>query len=98
MAKTHLDKGTPTYIDFMFKVPVAKFNDLMRVSRSVKDATQSWSVCAADTMGEEESAGSGGEEIKEPKRKYAKRRSGRALFRQATVDEVIWFHWTTRRS
>ena len=83
MAKTrlHVDKGSPTYLDFMAKVPVANFNDLMRVSRSVKDATQSWSVGAADTMGEEESASSGGEEIKEPKRKYAKRGSGRALFR-----------------
>ena len=86
MAKTHVDKGSPTCLDFMSKYPVAKW-----VPRSVKDATQSWSVGDADTMGEDESVGSGGEELKEPKRKYAKRGSGRALFRQATVDEVIWF-------
>ena len=45
----------------------------------------------ADTMGEDESVGSGGEELTEPKRKCANWGSGRACFRQATVDEVIWF-------
>lgn len=100
LAKTrlHVDKGSATYVNYLTKVPVCSPGELALVSRDVKEATMAWSVAAAPKEGGHDvssESGSGEDHaVVEPetiRRKYAKRNSGRALLRQASKDEVIWF-------
>ena len=93
-----MDKGSATYVNYMTKVPVCSPGELALVSRDVKEATMSWSVSAAPKEGHPDGSSESGSgedqavvDADTIRRKYAKRNSGRALLRQASKEETIWF-------
>jgi len=100
LAKNRLfvDKGSPTYVDYMTRVPVALPHEMMTVPRDVKEATLAWGVSASveNFENEEQSDDDDADEqdAEDPSaqtRKYAKRNCNRALMRQVSNQDTIWF-------
>ncbi|CAE7650481.1 unnamed protein product [Symbiodinium sp. CCMP2592] len=92
-SRVYVDPGTDVYSDVLQRVPVSDKADLNTCS--AKDREELLKVCgvaAADNGDEEEADQEDGEDDGPVKRKYAKRFSGKALFRAPSCpDDVVMF-------
>ena len=103
-ARAHVDAGSPTYCDFMSKVPIATIEELTVVPVNVRTATQSILEVGEDKVqvfgagtadGDAEASGDdnndSNDEAAVRKHRYPKRNTGRALTRQPSKTDCIWF-------
>ena len=78
-----VDTASDVYVDFMQKVPITADADLLRAEAVIKE--EILGQIGVDGLSDE---ASGSEEVQdapsEPARRYPKRNSGRALFREAS--------------
>ena len=93
----YVDMGSPIWMDFLRDVPLAHpERDLVHVEAEVKEAAYGYlggSDSAPDLVVDDEEADSGHEGGDCVPVKYAKRRSGRALFRNPTTSKTTpFFH------
>ena len=90
-SRLHVDAGSPVYVDVMKNTPVCSDHELLMVdmekSQEIFPYTDGTAPCDAG-VGEDVSSG---DETRAddaaPKRKYSKRGTGRALFRQTTTSD-----------
>ena len=88
----YCDPGSPTYLDVVAKVPVATSDEVTMVDLALRDAvfpmTDNVAVAGADDEQDEASSSNSNESQGATKRSYAKRGSGKALFRTPSSNEV----------